>query len=93
MAILPWEAVNYLPGLWLYLLAAIPQEWRNPHLIYNFSWSGLNSKALKAPPKEATRFGRSLHHLSDYILNTDPSLGTNFMSKVDLAGAYMHIWV
>ena len=39
------------------------------------------------------RFGQDLHRLLDCILDTDPVVGPGFLSKVDIAGAYMHIWV
>ena len=38
-------------------------------------------------------FGRSLHWLLDCILEADPALGPTFIIKVDLADAYMCIWV
>ena len=56
VAIFPWEAVKHLTVLWLSPFAAIPQVGRKPHLIYNFSWSGLNEKATQDSPKEAMRF-------------------------------------
>ena len=37
------------------------------------------------------RFGRALHQILDYILVAEPRLGPNFLRKVDLEYAYMHI--
>ena len=39
------------------------------------------------------KFGRDMQCLVDCILATDPELGPTFMRKVDLADAYIHIWV
>ena len=38
-------------------------------------------------------FGRSLHKLLDCIVEANPQIGPPFLSKVDLVGAYMIIWV
>ena len=93
MAIFPWEAVKNLPGLWLYPLASTPQLGRKLRWIYDLSWGGLNVKAAQAIKKEVMRFGRSLHRLINCILLAGPSLGSNFMNKVNLADAYMRILV
>ena len=39
------------------------------------------------------RFERSLHRLLDFIVGAEPQLCPGFQSKVDLADAYMNIWV
>ena len=62
-------------------------------LIYDFSWGGLNKRVNQAAPKEAMRFRRALHRILYFIPEVDPSLGKEFISKVDLADTYMHIWV
>ena len=42
-------------------------------------------------PKEEMSFGRNLHRLLEYIFAADHKLGLTFLSKFDLADAYMHI--
>ena len=39
------------------------------------------------------RFGKALYHLIDLILVVNPKLVPAFINKVDLAHAYMRIWV
>ena len=82
-----------MPKLWLSPLSAIPQRGRKPQLIYNFSWSCLNEAVTQVAHKEAMRFGKSLSRVIDCIVKAPPELGPIFLNKVDLADAYMHIWV
>ena len=39
------------------------------------------------------RFGKSLYRIIDCILVAPPKLGPTILNKVDLADAYMRIWV
>ena len=82
-----------MPKLWLSLLAAIPQRGRKPRLIHDFSWSGLNEAVTQVAHKEAMRFGKALYRVIYCILRAPPDLGSTFLNKVDLADAYMRIWV
>ena len=82
-----------MPKLWLSPLAAIPQRGRKPRLIYDFSWSGLNEAFAQVAHKEAMRFRKALYRVIDCILRARPELGPTFLNKVDLADAYMRIWV
>ena len=87
------RVVRHIPRLWISPIAAILQRGRKPRLIYNFSWSGLNEAITQVVHKEAMRFGKSLHRIIDCILSAPPKLGPTFLNKVDLADAYMRIWV
>ena len=87
------RAVRNLPKLWLSPLAAIPQRGRKPRLIYDFSWSGLNDAATQVAHKEAMRFSKALYRVIDCILKAPLELGPTFLNKVDLADAYMRIWM
>ena len=93
ISLFPLIAVHHLPKLWLSPLATIPQRGRKPRLIYDFSWSGLNDAVTQVADKKAMRFGKSLYRVIDCILNEPPKLGPTFLNKVDLADAYMCIWV
>ena len=48
---------------------------------------------MQAATKEAIRFGRSLHRPIDRIFAADPAIGLTFVNMVDLAYAYIRIWV
>ena len=39
------------------------------------------------------RFGKALYRVIECILRAPPKLGPTFLNKVDLADAYMRIWV
>ena len=39
------------------------------------------------------QFGKALYRFIDCILNAPPKLGPKFFNKIDLAHAYMRIWV
>ena len=72
-------------------LADILQRGRKHHLIYDFSWSGLNEEVTQVAHKESMRFGKSLHRLIDCILAAPPKLCPAFLKKLDLTDAYMRI--
>ena len=93
IALFPLRAVRHLPRLWLFPFTAIQQRGRKPCLLYDFSWSDLNEAVTQEAHKEAMRFGKSLYRLINCILATPPKLGPAFLNKVDLADAYMCIWV
>ena len=90
---IPLRAVCHLSKLWLSPLAAILQRGRKPRLIYDFSWSGINKVVTQVAHKEAMRFEKARYRVIDCILNAPTKLGPTFLNKVDLADAYMRIWV
>ena len=47
----------------------------------------------KVAHKEAIRFGKALYRLIDCSLTAPPKLGPTFLNKVNLADAYMRIWL
>ena len=61
-------------------------------MIYNFTWSGLNTTA-NLVPREATRFGTTLSCALKPILEANPTLGLIYLIKVDLVYTYMRLWV
>ena len=93
IALFTLQAVRHLPRIFISPLAAIPQRGRKPRLVYDFSWSGLNEAVTQVAHKEAMHFRKSIYRLIDCILAAPPKLGPTFLNKVDLADAYMRIWV
>ena len=55
--------------------------------------SGLNEAVTQVDHKETIRSGKSLYRVVAYILAAPPKLGPTFFNKLDLADAYMYIWV
>ena len=70
-----------------------PGTRQKPCLIYDFSWSGLNKAVTQVAHKEEMRFGKALYREIDCILAAPPKLGPALINKLDLADAYMCIWV
>ena len=93
IALFPLRSVRHLPRLWLSPLTGTPQRGSKPRRIYDFSWSGLNEAVTQVAQKEAMRFGKALYKVIDCIITAPPKIGPDFLSKVDLAYAYMRIWV
>ena len=85
--------VHHLPRLWISPLIAILHRGRKPCLIYDFAWSGLNEAITKVAHREALRCRKTLHKVIDCILVPPPKLCPTVLNKVDLAEAYMRIWV
>ena len=93
MAIYPLETVTFLKNLWLSPVSFIPQVGKRTQLIYDFTWNRLNKTSKRLSPMEAMRFGGALQHIFKQVLTEDPRLGPVYLSKVDLADAYMKLWV
>ena len=93
VAIFPLEAVNALQNLWISPVAANPQVGRHPHLIFNFTWSGLNKATKCLAPMETMRFGGALQRILRQVLTADPRLGPVYLNKVEMLHAYMRLWV
>ena len=91
MEISPLDAVTALKNLWLSPIAVIPQVGRRPHLIFDFTWSGLNNISECLAPMEAMRFGGTLLRILKQVLTADLRLWTVYLIKVDLANAYMRL--
>ena len=88
-----FKYIQHLLVLWFPSLEATHQTGRYQRLIYNLSWIRINDQINQAAPKESIRFGQALHHLLYCIPKVHPELGLAYLGKVDLADAYMLIWV
>ena len=56
-------------------------------------WSGLNETTKRQAPMEAMRFGSAPHLILQHVLASNPLPGRVYISKVDLADAYMRLCV
>ena len=84
--------MHHVTELWLSPVGFITQEDHCPHLIYDYTRSGLNSAVLREALSEAMQFRRLLPHLLHHILQSDSNLGPVFLSKVELEDTYMRVW-
>ena len=65
----------------------------SPRLTFVLTWSGLSEALASQAPQEAMKFGGTLRLIIQHILEEDPLLGPVYIRKVDLADAYMRLWV
>ena len=63
VAILSLKAVNNLPNLCLYPIMFNPQVGRQPFLIFDFTWIGLNNATKSLALMEVMHFGGALQHI------------------------------
>ena len=71
----------------------ILQNRRQPRLIFNIIWSGLNTTTDRKAPLEVIYIGGTLNCIIWRMLTTNPCLGPVYLGKLDLSDAYMRIWV
>ena len=89
----PFKSVTSLQNLWLLPIAVTPQVVRRLRPIFDFTRSGLNDISESLAPMEEIRFGGALQRILKQVLNSEPRLGPVHLSKVNLADAYMRLWV
>ena len=89
----PLTAVRNIPKLWLSPVAAILQVGQWPHLISDFTYSGLNKAIIREAPDEVIHFGGTLLRIIRRVILADPRLGPVYLGKVDLADTCMRLWV
>ena len=64
-------------------MSVIPQVDFRPHIIFDFTWSGLNDATTRKVPKEVMSFGDNLHRIIRRVLMADLRLGLVYLGKVD----------
>ena len=82
-----------LSNLWLSHISVIPQVGQSPRLIFDFRWSGHNESTKRLSPMEVMRFRSALHCILQHFLTYDTLLGPVYIREVELAVAYMRLWV
>ena len=66
---------------------------RQPRLIFDFTWSGLNDISKCLSPIGAIHFGDASQRTLGQVLTANPLLGPINPSKVYLEDTYMRLWV
>ena len=87
----PWCLVKDLPGLRVSPLGIMPQRERQPRLIVDHSFCGINAETVQLAPSEAMQFGRALERTLQKIRHADPHHGPVCLSKVDLADGFINL--
>ena len=91
--ILPYSAIQHLPGLRVSPPGVVPQRERRPRWICDYSWWGINADTLPLAAKEAMQFGHALDRILREILLADPSLGPVHLIKLDISDGFYRIAV
>ncbi len=92
-AVLPYQLVRHWRGLRISPLGVVPQRYRRPRLIVDYSFSGLNNDTIPLAPKDAMQFGRALQRVMTTIVNADPRYGPVYLSKIDIADGFYRVWL
>ena len=91
--ILPYSAVQHLPGLRVSPPGVVPQRKRRPRWICDYSWWDVNADTLPLATMEAMQFGHALDRILREILLADPSLGPVHLIKLDISDGFYRIAV
>ena len=88
--VLPASEVLHLPRLRLSPIGVVPQRDRRPRTIIDYSFYNINQDTVPlAPP--AMQFGRAFQRILQRLHWADPRHGPSFLSKLDMADAYMRV--
>jgi hypothetical protein len=74
-------------------LGIIPQCNWCPHIIIDYTYSGINEDTLCLTPQEVMQFGCALQCILETILHTNLWYGPVYLIKVDIADGFYCIWV
>jgi hypothetical protein len=66
---------------------------RQPRLIVDYSFWGVNDETVRLSPHGAMQFGRALERLLFRIRHANPRFGPTYMAKIDLADGFYRLWL
>ena len=89
--ILPYSAVQQLPGLRVSPPGVVPQRERRPRWICDYSWWDVNADTLPLAAMEAMQFGHALDRILREILLADPTFGPVHLIKLDISDGFYRI--
>ncbi len=89
--VLPFSAVQHLPGLRVSPPGVVPQRERQPRWICDYSWWGINRDTLPLAALESRQFGHALDRILREILLADPNLGPVYLLKLDISDGFYRI--
>jgi hypothetical protein len=73
--VLPYRLVRGRRGVRMSSLGVVPQRDRRPHLIVDYSCSGVNEDTVPLVPRKAMQFGRAPQRVMTKIVRADPCYG------------------
>ncbi len=89
--VLPFSAVQHLPGLRVSPPGVVPQRERRPRWICDYSWWNINRDTLPLAALEAMQFGHALDRILRELLLADPTLGPIYLIKLDISDGFYRI--
>ena len=87
--VIPYDQAILLPHLCLSPMGVIPQRDRQPRIIVDFTFSGVNLHTLKTlAPSDSMQFGRALDRVLYKIHHANRRFGPVRLIKVDIADGF-----
>ena len=74
-------------------MGMVPQRARQPRIIVDYSFFGLNDETVKMAPKDAMQFGKALQRILQALVDANPAFGPVHLFKVDIADGFYCIWL
>ena len=90
--VLPYELVRSLSSLRLSPTGVVPQKARRDRIIVDYTFSGVNQATTVEAP-DSMQFGHAFHRYLERLHRADTRHGPVYMSKTDIADAFMQIWL
>jgi hypothetical protein len=89
---LPYSVVRHLPNLRISPTGVVPQRDRRPRIIVDYSFYKVNQSMLSVAP-DSMQFGHAFLRLLQLLNRADTRRGTIYISKTDIADAFMRVWI
>ena len=90
--VLPYRSIRHLPGLRLSPMGVVPQRDRRPRPIVDYTYSQVNGDTVSHAP-DSMQFGRAFERLLQQVHRADTRHGPVYISKDDVADAFMRAWI
>lgn len=90
--VLPYRCVRHLQNLRLSPTGVVPQRNRRPRPIVDYTFSAINQACLCLAP-DSLQFGHALNRLLQKLHRADTRRGRIYISKTDIADAFMRVWI
>ena len=89
---LPYAAIHQEPTLHISPMGVVPQLARCPRPIADYTSTGINNSTQRlAPPEDMQLSGKALPRKFHKVAKVNPLHGPVFLSKYDLADAFMRV--
>jgi hypothetical protein len=90
--VLPYALVRHLPGLCLSPTGLVPKRDHRDRLIIDYTFLGVNPYTIPTAPN-SLQFGHAFLRILQYLHHADTRRGPIYLAKVNIADAFMHVWL